>query len=426
MSKLLKNIIWIVSIMIIIVLICIVILKIIDTEKTITIEKEEIDIAETIKVGDTRVVEMQSKYIKTNEILGEIFDYISEKEKKVNNSEALISILDQEYKVLNNITVENVTTVLQKFKNISSFFTKEIYTKEVLHRQNINGQYLYVKVSIRENQEEKDMYLLIKEDLLNNTYSINFIDATEYINKEKAKGEINIVPNDYNTIIERRISDKQICIEFLNDYFNVIKNNVEQGYKLLDQEYRIKRFGNIEKYKEYINEVQNRVSGAILREYLVDIEDDCRRYICIDQLGNYYIFTTKQMMNYTVMLDSYTVSIDKIEEKYMNSNTMERVGYNIQRVIEAINNKDYSFVYNRLDKEFKNNNYESEEVFIKTIKENLFNTNIIDFYSNQNEGNIYIYNITVSDLDKKENKREMSIIMKLEEDTNFVMSFSFN
>ena len=130
-------------------------------------------------------------------------------------------------------------------------------------------------------------------------------------------------------------------------------------------------------------------------------------------------------MYYNLILDTYTIDLPQFLEKYNKANSIEKCGYNIQKCIEAINNKDYRYVYNKLDEEFKNNNYQLQEQFENIIKEKLFNSNKVSNASINNEGNTYIYNITVQDIENENNTQNMTIIMQLKEGTDFVMSFSF-
>ena len=146
----------------------------------------------------------------------------------------------------------------------------------------------------------------------------------------------------------------------------------------------------------------------------------------MDQYNNYYVFESTAVMKYTVKLDTYRILNDEEIKEYNQLTTVRRSGYNIERCIEAINNKDYAYVYSKLDETFKNNNYPTIESFENNIKENLFENNEIDTTNRSTrEGDIYIYKFTLKDVDNENNKKDMSIIMKLKEGTDFVMSYAF-
>ena len=287
------------------------------------------------------------------------------------------------------------------------------------------SKYLYIKGIIRKDGQEEYIYILIKQDLINSTYSISILNEAEFNNKGKDNKEITIEENLYNQIFSNGITDYKICLAFFNDYINTIKNNSKYGYNLLDVEYRSKRFDNLEDYIEYMDSIKSELSNITMNQYSIETIGENTQYICVDQMGNYYIFEQQNMMNYTLMLDTYTIDQPQFLEKYNTANTMEKVGYNIQKCIESINNKNYSYLYNKLDEEFKNINYKEINTLQQAIEANLFEANKVKSVSSLNEGNIYIYKLTIVDMLDNTKEQYMTVIMKLNEGTDFVMSFSF-
>jgi len=419
-ERIIKRSIIIISIIILIILISIILINIRKELLRKQQEKKEIEIAEQVKVEDIEIENKKLTYLNVNSIMDKVFSYVSE-----GNSKALVNLLDKDYLRKNNITEENILTILSNYNDISSYFTKEIYLKEIAQRQNINGKYLYAKGIIRKNSLEEDIYLLIKQDLVNSTYSISILNKTEFSNKGKENEEITIAKNSYNTIYSNGISDYKLCFTYLNDYLNTVKNNPKHGYDLLDKEYRNKRFGSLENYIEYINSIETRLTDVVLTQHSVEKGEELTQYICVDQFGTYYIFNQQKMMNYTLMLDTYTIEQPNFLTKYNEANTIERAGYNIQKCIEAINNKDYNYVYNKLDKEFKNNNYNTIESLKTDIESKLFESNKVRLDSSLNEGYTYIYRLTIIDSQDNLKEQNMTFIMQLTEGTDFVMSFSF-
>ena len=65
------------------------------------------------------------------------------------------------------------------------------------------------------------------------------------------------------------------------------------------------------------------------------------RYVCKDGKDNFYIFNVNKVLDYTVVLDTYTVDLPEFTEKYNKVNAQEKVALNINKVITALNNKDY-------------------------------------------------------------------------------------
>lgn len=425
MEKKIKHSIIVISIMIVIILNLIIIIKLLEKENEQQIIDSEFEEAEKIKVEDVAIEIGTYRYFYINDVLDKVFNYISQTEENVQNAKALINILDKDYIQKNNITEENVFNVLNTFSGISSYFSKEIYRREISHRQDINGCYYYIKGIIRKDAQEEYIYVLVKQDLKNVTYSISILTEDEFNLKPGENQEITIEPNSYNKIYSKKITEYEKCLGLFNDYINAVENNPEKAYELLNIEYRQKRFGGLENYLEHINGVKNRLSNAILMEYKIEKEEEKTKYICVDQTGNYYIFESTSMMNYDVILDTYTMDLPIFIERYNSANIMMRGKYNIERCFEAINNKDYAYVYNKLNEVFKNNNYKTQEEFIQALKNNIFDSNKIEISYNNNEGEIYIYNLKITDEVNSENTKNMEIIMKLNDATNFEMSFSF-
>jgi hypothetical protein len=136
------------------------------------------------------------------------------------------------------------------------------------------------------------------------------------------------------------------------------------------------------------------------------------------------VFKETAPMNYTVILDSYTIEIPEIVEKYNKSTTKEKVGININNIISAINNKDYSYIYEKLDTTFKENNYKTQKDFENYVKQNLYSQNEVDFEEYEDRSGTYIYKVIIKNAEDESQTKNMTIVMQLKEGTDYVMSFS--
>ena len=144
----------------------------------------------------------------------------------------------------------------------------------------------------------------------------------------------------------------------------------------------------------------------------------------IDPNNKYYIFNETAVMDYTLMLDTYTIDLPEFTEKYENNSNVIKAGLNIQKVFDAINDKDYKYFYNKLDSTFRQNNFPTEESFKDYVEKNFSNNQLV--YDNGKEsGDLYIYDVTVSE-GTESNKQAVkkTFIVKLLEGTDFVMSFN--
>ena len=98
---------------------------------------------------------------------------------------------------------------------------------------------------------------------------------------------------------------------------------------------------------------------------------------------------------------------------------------NIEKIISALNDKDYGYVYNKLDEKFKNNKFNNIDSFKEYMNNVVFDSNKAEYLNFSEEGNTYIYNIKIKSANEEVNEsKSVTIIMKLLEGTDFVMSFN--
>lgn len=218
------------------------------------------------------------------------------------------------------------------------------------------------------------------------------------------------------------MSIDDLILIYFDDYKTYMLENPEQAYNLLDKEYREKRFGNIDGYKTYIANNKEMISNNSLESYKISVDDEKSQYICLDQYGNYYIFTENAIMDYTVILDTYTIDLPEFTEKYNSATDQQKVALNIDKFMQAINSKDYKYAYNCLADSFKNNYFKTQEDFENYAKENFYASNTVGYKEFDTQGEYYTYSVILTDKETEAQKNK-TFIMKLEEGTNFVLSF---
>ena len=251
------------------------------------------------------------------------------------------------------------------------------------------------------------------------------VDANNKKRPEKKVSEL-VEENKYNTFTIQAVTEEKLLSKYLEDYkYNAI-NHIEDAYNLLDKEYKEKRFGNIQEYEKYLNSRQEIMENMQLNKYQINKYDTYEQYICLDQYENYYIFNKLPNMSYTVILDTYTIDLPQFTEKYNDSNDGEKAGLNIEKFIESINQKDFEYAYNVLDDSFKiNNNMSSLNDFENYVKNNFFERNKVGHISAERDNNYIIYKAKIIDKSLDKESKMLNVIMQLKEDTDFVMSFSF-
>lgn len=108
--------------------------------------------------------------------------------------------------------------------------------------------------------------------------------------------------NEYNLV---NINDRQSAAIYLNDYRNYLKNNIDQAYELLNEEYRSKKFNNIQEFKDYINSIN--INTMSVEKY--NISDDKKIIDVYISDNDRFIFKIKSILEYEVYLDDTTVEI---------------------------------------------------------------------------------------------------------------------
>ena len=128
-------------------------------------------------------------------------------------------------------------------------------------------------------------------------------------------------------------------------------------------------------------------------------------------------------MEYTLILDTYTIDLPEFLEKYNNSTDQQKVALNIDKFMQAINAKDYKYAYNCLADSFKNNYFKTQEEFENYAKENFYSSNNVEYNEFDTQGDVYTYSVILTDKETSEQKNK-TFIVKLEEGTEFVLSFN--
>lgn len=341
--------------------------------------------------------------------------------------EALKGILDENY------LKDETDSFLIKMQN--EYKQDGTYSKQVIYKLNIDDMYQYnldsnlslVLVEAKLNNTE--LNLLVKLDNANNTYSIFLNDYITKNNYEKHMsvknitiGKTKIQKNDYNSDISVDGTEKDVVVQYFSDYRMKMLNDTKSAYQKLDSEYAEKKFGQYSNFESYVNNNKNKIEVASIDKYQVLENKNGREYVCVDENGKYYIFMEEEVGKYSVVLDTYTIDLPEFIEKYNSANEKTKVGLNIQKVFDAINNEDYEYVYNKLDNTFKQTNFKTVQEFANYAVQN-FAGKQLKYGECQQQGSMYIFDITMISGTNQTNKR---VIMQLKDGTDFVMSFNAN
>lgn len=333
----------------------------------------------------------------------------------------IYDLLSENYINKNNITKNNVYSYVE---NITENVNFCMLDAKVIKNDNINQYIIYGFIESAENEFITNKYYIINLDENNNIFSVEPISKKYNNLNDISVDNVKIEKNENNKIPTVKINSETQCKNYLTEFKRMMLSNQEVAYEYLDKDYREKRFGNLNQFKNYINKNKDELKSLSVSEYLVNVYDDYTEFVCKDKSGIIYIFDAETPLKYTVKLDTYTIISDKYKSEYDSAETQKKVQMNIDKWVQMLNNRDYSSAYNLLDETFRNNTFGSQEKFEKYMNENYSLQYSITYNEYKEENDISIMSITLKDiLGKNETTKDLKIIMQLNNNYDFVMSF---
>lgn len=384
---------------------------------------------EYIKNDTLKLLEDRNKYISIRNIVYDLFMYIDLLDY---NQEVLddgnFSDIGPDYgiMVLKNIISKDylkkfATSDEELYNKLSKYINDDINIQDIYTLDRANNIDVYV-VNCKTKQSKEDIVIIVKIDYSSNAFEIY---PFEYIKEDAFKiieGEIQ--NNDYNKYNYMNITDEEMAKIIFEDYKNNLCYYPEDAYNKLNSEYAEKRFGSKSEFYKYLDNNKERIENISLQKYKIEKQEETIQYICIDEQNNYYIFIETSPMQYTVILDTYTLDLPEFTEKYNSTNAQGKVALNIQKFMQAIDSKDYNYAYNCLSDGFKQNYFSTLDEFKKYVEENFYSKNLVTYGEFEEEGGLYKYTVTIDNANYQEEIKTKTFIVKLNEDTDFEMSFN--
>lgn len=441
-SNLYKIIIIVVIIIIIIVALLLLLLNRNEYENETYVPAPSVTYSETVEK-----LENYNKFYSLEEMIKKYCIYDS-----YGNSEGIYSVLDNAYCEANGITLENAVNKIERH-NLSDY---NLILEEAYIYDDSLYPVFFTKSIIRNTEEKQELYLILKMDQANLTFSVIPINKEVfdgYINNQGSKLATSpIEKNNYNTQEDVTVSEKNVLDKYFDNYIYELMYRPEEAYSRLNEEYRTAKFTDYNDFLNYINVhnseiIQMDIKSAKTLEdfatedeyneymanyelkginlYKIEEKEEYKQYVCIDDFGNYYIFRENGVNDYDILLDTYTIDLPEFLEQYNNSNRKDKVLYNVQKIMDALNSKDYRYVYNKMDETFRNNNYKTLEEFEQYIQNSIFEKNTVGYTNYAESGDISTVDLKLQDKTEREDGiYTMTIAMQLKEGTDFVMSFT--
>lgn len=425
-----KIILLVTIITVIIIILCICILSIIKKEERLGSDKYVTEYEQTdVYKSELQLkkIDNKNKYLVIEEIFSTYLTYIQSinKDITVYTPEealgALIQMLDKQYVKEMNITQEKLKKYAEQYKGKIDYYIDDIYIYDKTSNIDIFIVYACIK--------DIKIKFIVKTDSINDTYTIFLEDYINTVSIEKVPEKISseeIQKNSYNQFTYINATDNIMANEYIKRIAYLLTNETEKMYQLLDENYKQKRFPTLENFTNYIQTSQKDFEGIMVEECSVDAKDDYTKYTIKDQYGNYFVIKETGVMDYTIMLDDYTLESKEFIERYQKADRPNKGVLNIDKFFKMINMQDYASAYKLLDENFKQNYFKTQNDFENYIKAKVYKFNKVDYkYYNNQTMDIYTYNVKLTDYTNTEAPEiDFNIVMKFLEGTNFVMSFT--
>jgi len=439
-DKLLKKIIIFFTILVLIILIVIITVKIY-INKNIDKEIAETgsDIIKAYGKSTNGKIDSQSyfdvkyymqKYLDTINIKNTLYGYYDEQNnyiQKMNQKEIkqkIYNLLSSKYINKKNITMENLYDHINVLQEQSIFVPIEI----ALIRDSKTKSFLVYGLveSSKDYSVIQKIFSVVNFDFSQYSFSIELIDG-DYtsINEIKIEQfEDTVTSNNNNRFSTTYIKAEEFSGEYIKIFKGLAFGDPERLYNLLDKDYRKAKFDSLDDFKDYIEKNKYKIMSATLDSYKIDVIEDGRRHICTDRNGNYYIINQKQfVVDYTMMLDAYTINLPELSEKYDSLLNNQKGIFNIKKLTMAAEQGDYKYLYKKLNESFRNTNFKTLEEFEKFISKNYDVNDTIEYEEYEEIAGVYAYNVKITN-NKKGKTTQAQIIVRLKENRDFEFSFS--
>lgn len=327
--------------------------------------------------------------------------------------------------------------------DISNFYSgNKSYCIDKIYKATIKPSksiyYVYYRIE-NEPNSVVNKQIIIKVDTKNASfyvYPYEYLKSINYTDlKDGSKVSLDIVDESdiektkYNNFNQTKIKkDEYSCIEELFERFEFdVKYDLNNLYNLLDEEYKNIRFNNdFNNFLSYMNNMKEIYTQDIIKGYQKYELNIYTQYIIICTNNDHFVINMKDLMNYTIQFDNYTTSLPIYSKIYQSNFPKVRAKYCIDRVRKAINDKNYEFVYSKLNPVQKSNSYPDYNEFIRFIQVYFYDKNIFEYGDVvQISDYVYRYSVNIKDENNSDSlERTMNMTITLKDDEDFTISIT--
>ena len=298
------------------------------------------------------------------------------------NVQDALSLIDEQAREDLNITQNNVSGLYGIMKSLE-FCIDEVYEQTVdsskdvylvYYRQGENSKSTNLEMLVKVDRE-KSIFSIYPYEYLRLTDNISMKENDKiYVDSKIENGSSNVYNPEYINI-----DDKAYIKALFERYKYDLTYDLESLYRNIDEGYRNTRFKSFDEFNQYINQNKEELLNDELTKYKVEEYSKNKQYTAICENNKRYIFYSSNIMEYILLLDNYTTATQEYSKIYDSSFPTVKAKYCIDRVRRAINDKNYEFVYQKLDEEQKDNEFANYSDFETYIKARFYDQNTFEY-----------------------------------------------
>lgn len=338
-------------------------------------------------------------------------------------SELTLELLSEDYITQNKIDTNNISKYTYNINE--DVFYIPISVNKFYGDSTVNS---FVVEGLIENQNYENITeskLILNLDTANKTYSIEVLNKQDDINKITPKKIDSIQEKTINTYNIDIINDEDIIKEIVKLYKRTILGYPELFYKnYLQNEYKNTKFQNINDFKSYIEKNKLAIQQFDVNKYKIINDNNSKSYSLLDKYENNLIIEYNSIINYKVLLDSYTLDLDNVKENYDKGDDSVKVGIQVGKFKQMLNSKDYDSIYSHLNEKFKNDNFKSVSDLKNYLNNNVYAINSIEIQETSQKDDYYVCNGIIKNQQNQNEQKSIVIAIKLIGSNKFELSFS--
>ena len=252
-------------------------------------------------IEDIRIntLEDEDRFFTLQRIINNYYDII-----RSNDAERLYNVLVENYIYNNNITVNNVLSVLDNSYEDTSYIAKDI---QYIEGENItyyiiNGYLLNQIIVTEELQYNSDVNFMVI--IKNNTYAIyplQDVDINEFLERYDFKNDENI--NFANTYTNVFVVVENKLTTYINEFLTLMFVDSQRAYNMLSDESK-DLYGSLDNFNQRLYNIYQSISPVVFSYYVNEL-DDYVEYDIIDNNTNRITIYEYNTMNYSINIDFY-------------------------------------------------------------------------------------------------------------------------